>query len=99
MNQGNYKPHEKESRREIKLTYDEGRLDLEVEGDAELAHLVPGGAPVLAPVLRPRVLHQQHVGHGVKPRPVAHRLQQVAVDVKPTGTKQMLGNCYLNGAS
>ena len=90
MIQGNYKPHEKESR--IELTHDEGRLDLKVEGDAELAHLVPGGAPVLAPVLRPRVLHQQHVGHRVKPRPVAHRLQQVAVDVKPTETKQMLGN-------
>ena len=73
----------------IKLTHNERRLDLEVEGDAELAHLVPGCTPVLSPVLWPRVLHQQHVGHRVKPRPVAHWLQQVAVDVKPTGTKHI----------
>ena len=73
----------------IKLTDNERWLHLEVEGDAELAHLIPGCAPVLASVLRPRVLHQQHVGHRVKPRPVAHWLQQVAVDVKPTGTKHI----------
>ena len=79
----------------VPLTYNQRGLHLEVQSHADLPHLVPGGAPVLAPVLRPRVLHHQHVCHGVQPRPVAHRLKEVAVDVEPTGTQWV--NCYHDG--
>ena len=49
----------------------------------ELSHLVPGGAPVLAPVTGLGALHQQHVGQGVYPGAVGDRLEEVAVDVEP----------------
>ena len=58
--------------------------------DTELPHLVPGRAPVLAPVQRLGVLDQQHVGHRVDPRVVRHRLQQVAVDMEPAADRKYL---------
>ena len=54
-----------------------------MKSDTELPHLVPGGAPVLAPVTGLGVLQQQHVGHAVYPGVVRHWLQQVTVDMEP----------------
>ena len=75
--------HSQTSQRGGILTYDEGWLDLKVEGDTELAHLVPGRAAVLTSVTGLGSLYEQHVSQGVQPRPVVDRLEEVAVDVEP----------------